>query len=271
MNYRIQYVRNCLKRFGIMSGEDKIPNPQLSVAKVTTRMTRIRAQKFQEKRLAKAIARIARIRAQKFQKKRLTAGLNIVQKNFAWTVQEEYGLILMGDIGPNLTDVGSHNNCKYCFCRCVVNKMDSRLIDAALRCEHCRFYNRSTPKRCYRAIGNKSGSIAYILRHSALHRPDLGTEPVEESFTSTVTAAFKRWPVCCDPAPARHSDLWPRYREWIRFLLSSEEGEEESMVHWFTPRQHRNYLIMTQSYDLTDAVFHDGVGELLPSLKMLLR
>ena len=64
----------------------------------------------------------------------------------------------------------------------------------------------------------------------------------------------------CDPAPARHSDLQPRYREWIRFLLSTEEGEEESMVHWFTPRQHRNYLIMTQSYDLTDAVFHDGVG-----------
>ena len=29
---------------------------------------------------------------------------------------------------------------------------------------------------------------------------------------------------------------------------------------WFTPRQYRNYLIMTQSYDLTDAVFHDGVG-----------
>ena len=138
--------------------------------------------------------------------------------------------------------------------------MGSRL--AGLRCEHCRFYDRSTPRRCYQELGNKSGSIAYILRHSSLHRPDLGTEPVEEAFIDTVTAVFKKWPVCCssENAPSRLSALWPRYREWIRFLLSAEESEEESMVHWFTSRQHRNYMIMTQSYGLTDAVFRDGFG-----------
>ena len=118
-------IRPKFEAFGIMSGEDKILNPQSSVAKATARMARIRAQKFQEKRLA--------------------AGLNIVQRNFARTVEEEYGLVPMGnsfDIGPDLTDVGSHDNCKYCFCRCVVNQMDSRLVDvAALRCEHCRFYD----------------------------------------------------------------------------------------------------------------------------------
>ena len=205
-----------------------------------------------------------------FQKKRLSAGLNLVQRNFAWSVQEEYGLVPIGNafnIGPDLTNVESHDNCKYCFCRCVVNQMDSRL--AGLRCEHCRFYNRSTPRRCYQELGNRSGSIAYILRHSSLHRPDRGTELVEEAFIDIVTAVFKKWPVSCDSekAPSRLSALRPRYREWIRFLLSGEEGEEQSMVHWFTSRQHRNYLIMTQSYGLTDAVFRDGFGRVTSILE----
>ena len=222
-----------------INGKDKSFNSQSPVAAKLI----IKMKEKEEKRMMN------------FQKKRLSAGLNLVQRNFAWSVQEEYGLVPMGNsfnIGPDLTNVESHDNCKYCFCRCVTG----------LRCEHCRFYNRSTPRRCYQELGNRSGSIAYILRHSSLHRPDLGTEPVEEAFIDTVTAVFKKWPVCCssENAPSRLSALWPRYREWIRFLLSAEESEEESMVHWFTSRQHRNYMIMTQSYGLTDAVFRDGFG-----------
>ena len=237
-----------------INGKDKSFKPQSPVvAKLIIKMK----EKEEKRRMS-------------FQKKRLSAGLNLVQRNFAWSVQEEYGLVPMGNsfnIGPDLTNVESHDNCKYCFCRCVVNQMDSRL--AGLRCEHCRFYNRSTPRRCYQELGNRSGSIAYILRHSSLHRPDRGTEHVEEAFIDIVTAVFKKWPVSCDSekAPSRLSALRPRYREWIRFLLSGEEGEEESMVHWFTSRQHRNYLIMTQSYGLTDAVFRDGFGRVISILE----
>ena len=39
------------------------------------------------------------------------------------------------------------------------------------------------------------------------------------------------------------------------------------MVQWFTPRQRRNYLIMTQSYGLTDAVFRDGSGKVTSILE----
>ena len=229
-----------------INGKDKSFKPQSPVvAKLIIKMK----EKEEKRRMS-------------FQEKRLAAGLNLVQKNFARSVQEEYGLIPMGNsfnIGPDLTNVESHNNCKYCFCRCV----------ADLPCEHCRFYDRSTPRRCYQELGIRSGSIAYILRHSSLHRPDLGTEPVEEAFIDTVTAVFKKWPVCCgsENAPSRLSALWPRYREWIRFLLSAEEAEEESMVHWFTSRQHRNYMIMTQSYGLTDAVFRDGFGRVTSILE----
>ena len=229
-----------------INGKDKIFKPQSPVvAKLIIKMK----EKEEKRRMS-------------FQKKRLAAGLNLVQKNFARSVQEEYGLVPMGNsfnIGPDLTNVESHNNCKYCFCRCV----------AGLSCEHCRFYDRSTPRRCYQELGNRSGSIAYILRHSFLHRPDRGTEPVEEAFIGAVTDVFKTWPVCCDPekAPSRLSALWPRYTEWIRFLFSREEGEYESMVRWFNSRQRRNYLIMTQSYGLTDAVFRDGFGRVISILE----
>ena len=197
------------------------------------------------------------IKMKEKEEKRLVAGLNLVQKNFARSVQEEYGLVPMGNsfnIGPDLTNVESHNNCKYCFCRCV----------ADLPCEHCRFYDRSTPRRCYQELGNRSGSIAYILRHSSLHRPDLGTEPVEEAFIDAVTASFQRWPVSAEPerAPTHLSALWFQYRQWMR-----RSYHQESMVRWFNSRQRRNYLIMTQSYGLTDAVFRDGLGRVISILE----
>ena len=61
-------------------------------------------------------------------------------------------------LGNNLEYEEKHFNCTFCYCFCRGSKT------TILKCEHCLYYERSTPKRCFADLGVRCGDIAYILR-----------------------------------------------------------------------------------------------------------
>ena len=164
----------------------------------------------------------------------------------------------------------SHGDCIYCHCHCPEYlKGDGNAqtaADQSKQCEHCRYYKTSHARRCFGELGNRSGSIAYILRHSFLHHPERGTAPVEESFIAAVTAAFQKCPVSSEAGdePGRLSALSTEYEKWIKDTDFEFQRlrERESMARWFNARQRRHFLIMTQTFGVNDAVFWDGYGRL---------
>ena len=62
------------------------------------------------------------------------------------------------ELGNNLEYEEKHFNCTFCYCFCRGFKTK------ILKCEHCLYYEHSTPKRCFVDLGAYCGDIAYILR-----------------------------------------------------------------------------------------------------------
>ena len=66
--------------------------------------------------------------------------------------------------GPSTT-----HDCLYCSCRCRDMMTDGGTgREDSTRCDHCQYYQESHPARCIGEFREKSGSIAYILRHGLL-------------------------------------------------------------------------------------------------------
>ena len=209
------------------------------------------------------------IHAKGLEEARCSAGLYLVWTVFAKAAQDEYGLIPLDghwwpNLAPDLTNDASHASCTYCHCQCagtpieqVTKRMDGHVTERKgekrrSRCDHCRFYRESNPRRCLGAIGDRSGSIAYILRHSSLHRPPK-TKPVDEALISAVTIAFQMNPVSADPrrflarpslVVPHLSALWGPYQEWQHHLATCGDDEKASMVDWFAAREARDFMIM---------------------------
>ena len=246
--------------------------------------------KLVHEKLALARRRIDSAHSLTFHKKLHAAGLRLVQKAFGTACQEAFGIVPMGDsfdaiptpgmrlgyssnAGSDSRFEASHGDCHYCHCHCPdYLKGDGKartVADESKQCDHCRYYSISHARRCFGELRNRSGSIAYILRHSFLNRPELGTAPVEESFIAAVTAAFRKYPVSSEAGeePGRLSALSTEYEQWIKDTNSQFRwpGERESTARYkqlFTARQRRNFLIMTQTFSFNDAVFWDGYGRL---------
>ena len=243
-----------------------------------------------DRKLDLARLRIDRARILKFHRRRHAAALRLVQKAFDEACQVTFGIVPMGDSFDAIPTPGvrlgesfiarpqsmfetSHGDCIYCHCHCPEYlKGDGNAqtaADQSEQCEHCRYYKTSHARRCFGELGNRSGSIAYILRHSFLHRPELGTAPVEESFIAAVTAAFRKYPVSSEAGEdsGRLSALSTEYEQWIKDTNSQFRWprERESTARYkqlFNARQRRNFLIMTQTFSFNDAVFWDGYGRL---------
>ena len=222
------------------------------------------------------VTRIAKVKAKRtpshskgVDEARCSAGLYLVQTVFAKAAQDEHGMVpLDGPLDPDLvtdlTNDASHAPCAFCHCQCAddlgdgaVKHLNGRVtkrkrVTIRPRCDHCRFYQESTPRRCLGAIGDRSGSIAYILRHSSLHEPPR-TKPVNEALISAVTIAFQMTPVSADPrrflakpllVVPHLSALWEPYQDWQHHLATCFEDEKCSMVDWFAAREAKNYMLM---------------------------
>ena len=253
---------------------------------------RLYQTKTADEKLANAIRRIDRARSLEFSRRLLGEGLRLVQKTFIKACQEDYGIVPLGDSFDSTPTPGmllgatfdaeaasryeaSHGECIYCSCHCPDDLKGREEVqtdaDILRQCEHCRYYNRSHARRCFGKFGNRSGSIAYILRHSSLHDPESGGASVDENFISAVTAAFQKYPVSSEPGeePDRLSALSTEYEQWIEDTNMEFEWlqERESIARWFNTRQRRNFLIMTQTFGFTDAVFWDTYGGLTSIIK----
>ena len=76
-------------------------------------------------------------------------------------------------LGNNLEYEEKHFNCTFCYCFCrglrnasikTTKTTTVRIKTKILKCEHCLYYERSTPKRCFADLDVYCGDIAYILR-----------------------------------------------------------------------------------------------------------
>ena len=264
---------------------------------------RLYQTKTVDEKLANAVRRIDRARSLEFRRRLHGEGLRLVQKTFIKACQEDYGIVPLGDSFDTTPTPGmllgktfdaeaasryeaSHGECIYCNCHCPDDLTDREChcpddqadgeevqtdADILKQCEHCRYYKRSHARRCFGKFGNRSGSIAYILRHSSLHDPESGAAPVDEHFISAVTAAFQKYPVSSEPGeePERLSALSTEYEQWIEDTNMEFRWlkERESMARWFNTRQRRNFLIMTQTFGFDDAVFWDTYGGLTSIIK----
>ena len=57
-------------------------------------------------------------------------------------------------------------NCLYCSCLCEkLTKRGNAYQSPPLKCDHCQYYPESHAGRCIGRLKEKSGSLAYILRH----------------------------------------------------------------------------------------------------------
>ena len=57
-------------------------------------------------------------------------------------------------------------NCLYCSCLCEkLTKRGNAYQSPPLKCDHCQYYPESHSDRCIGRLKERSGSLAYILRH----------------------------------------------------------------------------------------------------------
>ena len=140
-------------------------------------------------------------------------------------------------VKPSASLAARHTTCAYCNCMCVPQSY--------FNCEHCEYYPNSHAARCYADCGNRSGNLAFILRHLP------GYEPAGPGIIEGVRAAFKNCPLEYNDKPGEKGYLFSGAE---LAALSTESGVKPE-----TRLLEPNLVAMTSSgYEGYLMLLHDG-------------